>query len=373
MSTLHVRPAKDDEIETLGLGDLKRIPHFRPTMVRLGVTNDRIVSRVVLRDRTLMYGRAAIKTTCVGQIHTQEAYRQRGYAAVVMSDTLTYMREQGAHMALVHDSTSSYMSRFGFSSVWPNYTLSFSAKEAAALDQPLSLRPMEPYDLPVVAALYDRLWGGRVTFSRDPDTWIAHVTHGGWEIYVAVDDNDRPQGYIAIADPDAGLVEVIAGSSDAAMTILAFAGRWYQESGLESIQWATLPDDPFTAFARDWLDLTISVTFKPQGAWMARLVDVRGFINMILPELTAQAEMALPDFRSGALKLRPHADHIEITVYVAPAINLKLSHRDFVQLMFGSISAENLAMRVGFAANEVHLLERLFPPRLAALAPWDWF
>jgi GNAT superfamily N-acetyltransferase len=368
-----VRPAKDSEIDPLGLADLRQLPGFRPAMVRLGVYRDRVVSRVAIRHRELVYGRTSIRTACLGHIYTEERYRNRGYGSVVLADTLAYMREQGAHLALVNDSTGAYMRRFGFGSVWPQYTLSFSSQHASQLNQPLELRPVRPDDLPHIAVLYGQLWGGRVTFSRDPKMWIAHVTNIGWDVYVAVGPDERPQGYIAIADPQAGLVEVLVGTSDAAMTIIAFAGRWYAESGLDTVTWATLPDDPLTTFAREWLELTINVTFKPHGAWMARLVDARTFIKAIIPELSAQAENVIPGFRAGALNIRPTPDHIEIDIYVAPAVHVTLSHRDFVQLMFGSISAQALGMRSGLDFHVVQLLENLFPPRVAALAPWDWF
>jgi hypothetical protein len=61
------------------------------------------------------------------------------------------------------------------------------------------------------------------------------------------------------------------------------------------------------------------------------------------------------------------------TVYIGlrgqDSTNAQLGHDAFLQVMFGSL----LPTALDLHPDAVHLLQRLFPPHTAMIAPWDWF
>jgi hypothetical protein len=137
--------------------------------------------------------------------------------------------------------------------------------------------------------------------------------------------------------------------------------------------WALPPDDFLIPHAQQMLPVTLSVQYSPNGGWMARLLDTANLLKTLLPEITAQVSSVDPTFTPEDLILRVESDGVDIGLRAQPEMRCRLSLRDFIQVLFGSLSPALLGIRQGLPAAQVDLLEALFPPRIAALAPWDWF
>jgi ribosomal protein S18 acetylase RimI-like enzyme len=344
-------------------------------MHRVGVLNGQVVSHVCVAPYTLRYGSVRLRVVGVGWVCTHPDYRGSGYAAAVMRDAMTYMAEQGAHVALL-DGRDDYYDRFGFSPVWPYYHFEVASAEAAALDSPLRLRPARPDDVPHMAELYQRHWGWRVAFVRSPEVWMWRVATASYPyIQVVEDKGGRICGYIAGQGPTDWRVETVADTPEAAMTLIGECGRRCQEAGIEHVVWPLPPDDALVTFARQWLHVKVSARYHPNGGWMARIIDTQALVEALLPELVAQASTVMPALDADALLFdcQPHAVHIGLRDQLAT--HCRLNYRDFIQIMFGSLRPSTLALPSDgpITPEGARLLEALFPPRMAALAYWDWF
>lgn len=349
-------------------------PTVNPQPYRGAFYKNKLVSFLHVPDFTLRYGRAALYVSGIGAVCTHENYRGRGYAAAVIKDTLTYAAEQGAHMVLLHSTIQNYYNRFGFSSVWPRYTLQAPTNIAAELSQALQLRVATPEDIPFMARLYNQHWGTRITVERHAALWRWRMQNSRGESALAVDKTGRIQGYIW-HEPNilSYRSEVVADNPEVIMTFLAYSGRLWQHKGHDTFTWSVPPDDIIIPYAQQILPITLQASYFPSSGWMARIIDSTSLINELMSEIIAQAIATSPNFNPKHLILEVEPDGVEIGLKHNPTSFCHLSLRDFIQILFGSLRPATLAMREPLNEVSIRLLETLFPSRVAAIAAWDWF
>jgi predicted acetyltransferase len=395
MSDFQVRALQAHEVESaadlvarcLAMGDEQRYeslfqhynhilpsrPHATPQHYRGAFKGNELVSCLVIQDFPLRYGRAFLHVAGIGAVCTHENFRRRGYASAVIKDSLTYAAEQGAAIALLNATIPRFYERFGFSPVWPHYSLQSASALAAQVSQPLSLRLAEPQDLPRMADLYEKHWGGRVCFERSPALWRWRMAYGRDESIVALDSSGMVQGYLWQPKDNSIRLEVVADSPEAVMSFLAYSGKRSLEAGYDSFIWPVPPDDVIIPYAQQLLPITLSASYFPTEGWMARLIDSAKIIDELLPEIISQAKSQNRDFDETQLLLRVQPDGVDIAFRKEKNSQCRLSLRDFIQILFGSLRPETLAIRQPLSRDSVRMLQSLFPPRVAALAAWDWF
>ncbi len=396
MSAIVVRPIQADEIghaaslvaEVLSAGnrdhyqsiydryakDLPSRPRSTQHCYRGVVHKNQILSLAHIIDFSLRYGRADLHVIGIGMVCTHPSYQHRGYARAIIKDTLTYAAEQGAHLVIVNSSLPDYFQQFGFSPVWAKYTLQASTALAAKLKQPLQLRVATPADLPMMRQLYDRHWGLRVTAERSTALWRWRMELGRGEAIVMLNKAKQIEGYIwHLADDFSERNEVVANSPAAITSALAYSGRRWLAGGYDTLSWSVPPDDVIIPYAQQMLPITLSASYDPSGGWLARVIDSNALLHELLPEIVAQAQMNNPQFDASDLMLTIAPDGVDIGIQHQADTHCHLALRDFMQIVFGSLRPEALAVRQHLSHTHIHLLESLFPPRIAALAAWDWF
>lgn len=331
-----------------------------------------LLSLAHVTEAILHYGQAKIKVAGIAAVCTHPDYRQRGYSAAVLRDTLTYAAEQGAHMALLHG-IRDYYDHFGFMPVWPKYIFQAPVEEALQLPMLLRLVEARTQHLPEMARLYQRHWGGRVTLSRKPDLWLWRLEKSYGSAVVALNEQNQVMGYLWHSDRLVARVEVLADTPEAVSTLLAFDARRWRQGEQATLQWAIPPDDVIIPYAQQLLPITVSAQYYHSGGWMARLVDSAALIQILLPEIRAQARFVWRDFDPKQLILQVHSDSVEIGLQNVPDSLCRLALRDFIQILFASLRPSTLALRQTLSPESIQLLELLFPPRIASIAAWDWF
>lgn len=359
-----------ERILNFWLAHLPDRPGFSAENLRVGVVRKKIVSAALVRQYTMRYGGALLKVAGIGSVCTHVEYRKRGYASALMQDVLAYVAEQGAHLALLHGRIPHFYENFGFSPVFPKYYMTFSTAGAAELPAYLTIREAQREDLPQLAWLYETHWGGRVTFTRSPDIWRWRFDRVD-SLLVADDDRGNLGGYLLRKLDDN--IEVVANSPEAVTSLMAWSGSWFSQRSDEQVSWFVPPDDAIVTYARQFLPINVSVLYQPTAGWMARLIDSSGLLQTLLSELIQQVISVQPNFDANALMFDLQPDRVHIGLSHQRETYCDLSHHDFIQVMFGSLRPAALATRSHIHPEGIKLLDLLFPPRMAALAPWDWF
>lgn len=349
-----------------------RKPGFKLSMCRVGLLNGEVIGYVLVEPRLLRYGRASLNVVMMGSVFVENSHRAHGYDTALMQDALAFVAEQGAHLAFIHASEG-YGARFGFSPVFPYYLLSFDSSAAARLRVDFIPRPLEIRDVPTIAALYEKHWNARVALQRNAELWLWRIEHGDLPVEVIETQDEGICGYIAgnSLQPE---VELVADSPSAARTLIGTAGRRYRHAGFDEVRWLIPPDDALVTYARQMVDVTVSARYAREGGWTGRLIETTTLLDVLLPEITAQAMTGdLRDFAPERLVLRCKPTHVDIGLDRQPETFSALAHHDFIQLLFGSTSAGALALTTRLHPSAVRLLGALFPTRAATLAVWDWF
>jgi predicted N-acetyltransferase YhbS len=350
-------------------------PGFNYTLHRLGILNGQIVAHIRVKPNVLIYGTARLAVGGIGEVCVHPDHRGQGYSVGVLQDAMALLAEGGAHMALLNG-ISNYYDRFGFSPVWPFYDLEIEAEVAAALNSPLRLRDAQPEDTPALATLYHKHWDGRVTFRRDTAVWDWRVQSGYAAMQKVVEDGyGRVCGYAAGHSLTDERIEVLTDTPEAALTLLRAGGEAHLASGKSVLHWLVPPDDALVSFARQFVPVKVSARYLPRGGWMARLIDARGLIQALLPEISAQASAAAPAVQPDSLVMDAGGLGVRIGLRGDEATFCQLTYHDFIQVLFGSLRPAALAVRPysQLQPGSVRLLEQLFPPRMAVLGWWDWF
>lgn len=352
------------------IANLPTKPNFSYNLCRVGVIDGKVVSQVLIEKDTLYYGKTKLKVAMIGKVATHPKYRHMGYSSALIRDTLTTVAEQGAHLALLND-LGSFYHHFGFSTVLPDTVLEVDSETAMQMPRPLKIRTATVDDLNEIAQLYQRHWGGRVSFRRSIHWWEWKFNSSIDPILVAVTQGDQIQGYLW-RETMGNQLEVVCETLPATMSILSFLGKRMHNIDEPLTQLIIPPDDTLLSFVRQMMTVNVRAVYRYNSGWMARIIDSTALLNALLPEITSHARTRIPDFNSRALYLTSDVDAVTIGLHTHPNSGLHLSHRDFIQVMFGSLRPMMLARRDQLPEDMVQLLEVLFPPRIASVAPLNW-
>lgn len=352
------------------IANLPTKPNFSYNLCRVGVINNEVISQVLIEKDTLFYGKTKLKVAMIGKVATHPQYRHMGYASALMQDTLTTIAEQGAHLALLND-LGSYYHQYGFSTVLPDTVLEIDSETAMQMPRPLRIRTATLDDLPEIAKLYQRHWGGRVTFGRSMHWWEWKFKSSIDPILVAVTGADNVKGYLW-RETMGNQLEIVCDTLPATMSLMSFLGKRMNNIDEPLIQLIIPPDDTILTFVRQMMTVNIRAVYRYNSGWMARIIDSTSLLTALLPEITSHARTVIPNFNSRALYLTSDVDAVTLGLRTHPESGLHLSHRDFIQVMFGSLRPKMLARRDQLPDEMVQLLEVLFPPRIASIAPLNW-
>jgi predicted acetyltransferase len=354
------------------LSHLPRKPGFSPGDYQGAFVDGTLVSVMRVVHHTLHYGQSRLRVAGIVDVATDPAHRHQGYSTAVLVDTLTYIAEQGAHLALLYDETN-YYRRFGFSPVLPDYSITFDSHPAFPTGTLLTMRPAQPSDLSAMAGLYESQRDGKLMFRRSVDQWRWLFEASVEPPLVVEGTNGTLYGYLWHSGDEIDTTEVVAVSMEATLKLMAQSARTHHAEGKTTVRWVVPPDDAIIVYAIPAVPVTIHAAYYPDRGWLARLMQPQSLVNVLMRELAAQARFVDPSLDASRLVLEVQPDVVTVGMKNQPHGTCRISHRDFIQVMFGALRPAALAVRAKLLPDQVRTLEMLFPPRLAALSAWDWF
>lgn len=353
---------------------LPQSPTFDWSDVLIGEVDGQVVAHVRVVDAVLRLGEAALRFGGLSGVVTHADFRRRGYAAALVRASIRAMEDAGQLLSLL-DGIPRFYGQFGYASVWPNYTLSFTAGEAAHVPDDGSgyrVRPGTEADVPSLLALYNAQWAARPWFvERALDALrfrLPPPLAGDQPYFVVVEDGAGLLcGYSAGYRAD-DRSEVLATDSAAAAALMRHAAAPYADEPAHEIRWLVAPDEPAAYYAGRFCKVGYHCWYSPNGGWMARMIDPQAVIDRIRPLVLARWEaLGAP----GDLDATTCPEGVRLRL---ASHTLTIPQGRFLQLLFGFLTPHDIDETLADRDAELRdLLKHLFPPITNQLAGLDWF
>lgn len=355
-------------------------PEYLREHTRFLSIDGQLASCLCLFTYTIRIGEARMKLGGIGNVTTSGLFRQKGYAALLMHDTMRYLKARGYHLSMLFGIADFYH-RWGFASVLPEYVSAITLREAAqtAVKTQCKERRMKPGDIPAVLLMHNQ---------GDTNTSCSIIRSSGhfsnrwdrWkEARVLTDSNGRVAACY-LGRPVGGEFHIDELNVSDTTWYPALLRACFSRAKAEyatSMRFNMPPSHPFSGFLMQYRsDHEIHVFRNSNG--MIAAVNIEEILECMTAEwefllstpsakdISATATLVIDN---APYRIRSH--HGMISVAASPGENkLGISGAEFIQLLTGYrgideiISSKHRALRVPAKM----LLRILFPKRI----PYVW-
>jgi GNAT superfamily N-acetyltransferase len=356
-----------------------------PECLRLVDLGGRFVSFVLVVPRRILIAGVPVDGALVALVGTDPAHGGRGFAGLLLEDTVAFIRARGFRLALVRGLPDFY-ARFGFVSCLGEYAICFDPERvlspSGAGGAPAMWGPLTDQDIPGVAALYASATAGTPgTVLRPPERWVWRDRgRGRGGLAVCRVDSGPVQAYVRWTVGQGGLPadclgvsEVGAASPAALIASLDWTANKALEGGLARVRFSGPPDHLFSRLV--YLRVGGESQARAAGAGQV-LVTNRGLLMADLAQVLTEraAKAGLPP--GTAVVLDVGAKRFEL-LYAGDRLRLlggragrqddrpvsRLSVEAFTAMALGSAGGDELEALPGVALAAPHreALAVLFP------------
>ena len=274
--------------------EIRHTPFDEGTRLELCLEG-KAVSGLSVHDLTLRIGERTVRCGGIGGVGTPNEHRMKGYARQILDASITFMQDEGYHLAALYGIPSFY-TRWGFAPAMPECRVTIKTRDAELAPSRFQVRPMTREDAPSVGALYAAANATRTGTVVRPEDWAGFKRGPGWTsrfgAFVAEDDQGVA-GY-AMYTLDQGSLEVgEVGYRDRSVwsTLLAEVGRIAWDRRLEELTILGPFDDPFFAYCQRY-GCSITLAYPRNAHCMARVINQDALVETLAPLLRRRATEA---------------------------------------------------------------------------------
>ncbi len=261
-----------------------RYPGYEREHTRIAVLRNEIIAALRMTTETIRIGEARLKMGGMGWITTAPHHRRKGTSALLIRDTLSYMRQHSYHVAMLFGAPDFYQ-RFGFATSMADYSILVDTFEALTFANPFKVTLAKPGDVPVLQKLHA---------ANDADTSCSLLRSGAhlrnkwarWEGWrVLKDDQGRAVAYL-LAAPDGDHLSVFeAGVEETGLcaAIIRAAGDLADEHSLSRIRLHVPPQHPLGRFMLAFPSTHEMRVERDTGGMMA-CISIGETLESMIPE-----------------------------------------------------------------------------------------
>ena len=360
-----------EHIQHLFTNIVEHDPWFDLNNTRACFVDGKAASVVQIFERPMRIGNCVVRMGGVGSVGTDPPHRRGGYSSEVLRDSVRYMQTAGYDLSILGTGIQSHYARSGWE-MYPTYTM--------ALTLPTTLVPLptdvtiESYeanqDLPAVRAIYDQFNADRTgTIVKNAEYWANRHRWRPYDpsLYWIAKQGGKTVAYLQAAQGEIGELGYLLGEQEAMKALLL---RFFQHTKAEGIQQI---DAPTPSESRKIFEaMGCSIQRRESNGKMVLITNFVSLLTKIGPLL--ESRLRASDFSgwTGAIRLRYEADERtlvirdrEISVLpesASPDIDLLCSQSQLLKLLFGNMSAAQVAFSNRLRISEIGLLDTLFPP-----------
>lgn len=319
------------------------------TSIRPGLVIDGVqVSGLHLWPMPMRIGSCEVFLGGIGGVHTHPDHRKRGYASIVMAESVAWMREQGYDVSVLFGIPDFYH-RWGFVTTLSSTMIEVPTRHADKAKRTSRPRRFRKTDFPVAMRIYNRDNASRTaSIIRRKSTWIPWRVGVEWRVppeihlYTAGGRTVGVAGFCLRADR-VDCCEVSATDPRAFGGILRHAADLAVERRVETLVFRVPLDHPFADFCREQGGAFREQVPRVAGG-MARLINQTQCLKKIAPELTRRLGGSRLSGWSGGIDIATDLETTRLTVKRAKVsvggrgrarVRLQLPQDRLTQLLFG--------------------------------------
>jgi predicted acetyltransferase len=352
--------------------------------------DDKRVSWLNIIDHRIKIGSACLKIGGIAGVGTDTEHRNKGYARILLEDSLKFMENEKYAVSLLFGIHNMYH-KFGYAPTGCNYKLTISARKAGELKSKYRIRDFQKKDAPEIIKIYNKNNINTLcSIVRDKKNWQKFSLSSGYNIpamcKVILDSSGRITGSAVLDDSkkEVNVSEVGFKKKDIFSTLLNLFIKTAVKLHVENINILLPPDHPFAGFCYNY-DCNFNTQFSKSGDCMMRIIDQDRLFKGLKPELEKRLKNSKfnglrktikikTDLSATILKLNKRKIDIDFRDTGADAV-FKLPQYKLVQLVAGYRSIKNVLsdLRVKLAGDTEEVLNTLFPEGHPYIWRPDWF
>jgi hypothetical protein len=281
------------------------------------------------------------------------------------------MQTTGYDLSILGTGIQSHYARSGWE-MYPTYTMALTLPATlGSLPTDVTIECYEAnQDLPAVRAIYDQFNADRTgTIAKNAEYWANRHRWRPYDpsLYWIAKQGGKTVAYLQAAQGEIGELGYLPGEQEAMKALLL---RFFQHTKTEGIQQI---DAPTPSESRKIFEaLGCSIQRRESNGKMVLITNFASLLTKIKPLLESRLKES--DFSEwiGAIRLRYEADERTLVIRdrkisvvpesASPDIDFLCSQSQLLKLLFGNMSAAQVAFSNRLRISEIGLLDTLFPP-----------
>ncbi|NOZ56214.1 MAG: GNAT family N-acetyltransferase [Calditrichaeota bacterium] len=357
-----------------------RHPDHRWDFVRVVEMDGRIVSHLLIVERQVQMRHGVLRAAGLSVVATLQEFQRRGLNRRLIEEALEYVKQAGFAISLL-DGIPDYYDRYGYAVVMPKYEVRVKTASALRVEPEVEVTEVQAEEagewVSELKRLYDREVRSLVGPARRDETYWRWLLEKGGKLLLAKKSGKKLLAYCWIDESAAVVEEAVGEEPGAVRSLLAVLARKAKEEIAPELRLRIHPD---AGFARSLLlDVggEVVVNYPRNAGWMGRMLDLEKVLEASLPaEETKQVELCFDtDLGQVVVQVGPEGRKVQVGTCGGEAGRVKLRQDHLLQLVYGYVSAEELANRGLLEANPetVATLSKVFPRTNPVLFPRDHF
>ena len=359
-----------EHIQHLFTNIVEHDPWFDLNNTRACFVDGKAASVVQIFERPMRIGNCIVRMGGVGSVGTDPPHRRGGYSSEVLRDSVGYMQTAGYDLSILGTGIQSHYARSGWV-MYPTYTMTLTLPETLGpLPADVTIKSYEPsQDSPAVRSIYDQFNADRTgTVAKNTEYWANRHKWRPYDpsLYWIAKQDGKTVAYLQAARGEIGELGYLPDAQGAMKALLL---RLFQDAKAEGIQQI---DAPTPSESRKMFEaMGCSIQRGESNGKMILITNFESLLTKIKPLL--ESRLRASDFSgwTGTIRIRYEADERTLVIRkgeiavvpdsAPPEIDLLCSQAQLLKLLFGNMSAEQVAFSNHLRIAEIGLLDALFP------------
>ena len=359
-----------EHIQHLFVNIVEHDPWFDLNNTRACFVNGKAASVVQIFDRPMRIGNCAVRMGGVGSVGTDPPHRRAGYSSGVLRDSVRYMQTAGYDLSILGTGIQSHYARAGWV-MHPTYNMQMTLPpNLGEVPADVIIESYESNrDLPALRAIYDQFNADRTgTFVKNTEYWANQPRWRPYDpsLYWIAKQGGTTVAYLQTERWEVDEFGYLPDAEEAMIALFCHFFRCAKAEGVQEIG-ASTPSVSRKIFN----EMGCSIRGRESNNIMLLITNFESLLTKIKPLL--RARLRASDFAAwaGAIRIRYEADEQTLIIREgeiniapeseSPEIDLAVSQSQLLKLLFGNMSAEQVAFSNSLRISEIGLLEVLFP------------